>query len=74
MIGDQIQVSITIANLGSGVARDVIMFETLPAELRHPAGADLEFAVGDLAPKESRKINLAWIIASGKFYGRISID
>ena len=63
MLGDQIQVSITIANLGSGVARDVIMFETLPAELRHPAGADLEFAVGDLAPKESRKINLTMTAA-----------
>ena len=63
MIGDQIQVSITVANLGSGVARDVVLFETLPAELRHPAGADLEFAVGDLAPKESRKINLSMTAA-----------
>ncbi|MEC8337538.1 MAG: hypothetical protein VXZ84_05300 [Planctomycetota bacterium] len=63
MIGDQIQVDITVANLGSGIARDVVLFETLPGELRHPAGADLEFAVGDLAPKESRKINLVMTAA-----------
>ena len=63
MIGDQIQVSITVANLGSGIARDVVLFETLPAELRHPAGGDLEFSVGDLAPKESRKINLSMTAA-----------
>jgi len=63
MIGDQIEVGITVANLGTGIARDVVLFETLPAELRHPAGADLEFAVGDLAPKESRKINLTMTAA-----------
>lgn len=63
MIGDQINLAITIANLGTGVAKDVVLFESLPAELRHPAGADLEFAVGDLAPKESRKINLTMTAA-----------
>lgn len=63
MVGDQIKVSITVSNLGSGIARDVVLFENLPAELRHPAGADLEFAVGDLAPKESRKIDLTMTAA-----------
>jgi len=63
MIGDQINLAITVANLGTGVAKDVVLFESIPAELRHPAGADLEFAVGDLAPKESRKINLTMTAA-----------
>ena len=58
MIGDQISVEITIANLGTGVARDIVIFDSLPPEIRHPAGSDLEFAVGDLKPKETRKIEL----------------
>ncbi len=59
MIGDQISVGITISNLGTGIARDIVLFDTLPPEIRHPAGSDLEFAVGDLNPKETRKIELA---------------
>ncbi len=58
MIGDQISVGITISNLGTGVARDIVLFDSLPPEIRHPAGSDLEFAVGDLKPKETRKIEL----------------
>jgi len=63
MIGDQIAVTITISNLGTGVARDIVLFDSLPAEVRHPAGTDLEFAVGDLAPKETRKIELTMTAA-----------
>lgn len=58
MIGDQLTLSIVISNPGTGVASNVVLLERIPAGLQHPAGAELEYKVGDLKPGESRKLDL----------------
>lgn len=58
MIGDQITLSITIANTGTGVATGVVLEERIPPGLQHPAGNELEYEVGELKPGESRKLEL----------------
>jgi len=58
LIGEDLQLIITVSNPGSGVATGVILEEHIPAGLRHAAGTDLEYEVGDLPPGESRKLEL----------------
>ncbi len=58
LIGEQAVLSITISNPGSGAATGVIVEERIPPGLKHPAGAELEYQVGDLKPGESRKLDL----------------
>ncbi len=58
LIGDQVTLSIVVSNPGTGVATGVVLEERIPAGLRHPAGAELEYTVGDLKPGESRKLEL----------------
>jgi uncharacterized repeat protein (TIGR01451 family) len=58
LIGDQVMLSITISNPGTGVATGVVLEERIPPGLQHPAGAELEYQVGDLKPGESRKLDL----------------
>lgn len=61
LIGEEIAFGITISNPGSGVATGVILEERIPDGLQHPAGAELEYAVGDLKPGESRKLDLKMV-------------
>lgn len=56
--GEEVTLSIEVSNPGSGVATGVVLEEHIPAGLRHPAGPDLEYNVGDLPPGESRKLQL----------------
>jgi len=58
MIEGQMTLSITVSNPGSGVATHVVLEEHVPPCLQHPAGAELEYEVGDLAPNESKSIEL----------------
>jgi uncharacterized repeat protein (TIGR01451 family) len=58
LIGEQATLAITISNPGTGVATGIVLEEHIPDSLRHPAGSELEYAVGDLKPGESRKLNL----------------
>jgi len=58
LIGEQLTLKIEISNPGSGAATGVVLAEHVPAGLRHPAGADLEYDVGTLKPGESRKLEL----------------
>ena len=58
LIGEEVSFTITISNPGSGVATGVILEERIPEGLQHPAGLELEYAVGDLKPGESRKLDL----------------
>jgi uncharacterized repeat protein (TIGR01451 family) len=58
MIGEQVTLSIVISNPGTGIATGVVLQEKIPAGLQHPAGAELEYQVGDLKPGESRKLEL----------------
>ncbi len=57
-IGEEVKLTITVSNPGSGVARGVIIQEQVPAGLQHPAGAELEYEIGDLAPNQSRTLEL----------------
>ncbi len=58
LIGEEVALSITVSNPGSGVATNVVLDEQIPTGLQHPAGADLEYRVGDLPPGESRTLKL----------------
>lgn len=58
MIGEEIPVSITLSNPGSGAATGVMLMEDIPAGMKHPAGPSLEFEVGTLAPGETRTLDL----------------
>ncbi len=61
LIGEEVVLSITISNPGSGVASGVVIEERVPAGLQHPAGAELEYDVGELKPNESRQIDLRMV-------------
>jgi len=43
------------------VATGVVLDERIPPGLQHPAGAELEYEVGDLKPGESRRLDLALV-------------
>lgn len=58
MIGDEALLTITVSNPGSGEATGVILEADIPANLKHPAGTELEFEVGTLRPNESRRLEL----------------
>ena len=57
-IGEEVKLSITVSNPGSGVAKGVVIKEQVPAGLQHPAGTELEYEIGDLAPQQSRTLEL----------------
>jgi len=63
LIGEEVALSITISNPGSGMATGVVLTEHVPPGLRHEAGTELEYEVGNLAPKESRQLNLILVAA-----------
>jgi uncharacterized repeat protein (TIGR01451 family) len=58
LIGEQVMLTITVSNPGTGVAMGVVLQEHIPPGLQHPAGSDLEYPVGNLKPGESRKLEL----------------
>ncbi len=58
MIGDHVTLTVRVTNVGSGVASRVLLYDPLPVELKHPAGREVEFDVGELQPNESREIEL----------------
>jgi uncharacterized repeat protein (TIGR01451 family) len=58
LIGEKINMTITVTNPGSGVATGVVIEEHLPAGLQHPAGSELEYNIGALKPGESKTLPL----------------
>lgn len=58
LAGDDAVLTFTVSNPGSGTATGVTLIERIPAGLKHPAGAELEYNVGDLKPGESRQLQL----------------
>ncbi|HLA84435.1 MAG TPA: hypothetical protein VJL29_06550, partial [Thermoguttaceae bacterium] len=58
LIEGEMALSITISNPGTGVASKVVLEGHIPACLQHPAGTELEYEVGDLAPNESKTLEL----------------
>jgi len=57
-IGGDLQLSVRVANPGSGIATGVVLEGFLPENVSHRAGRELEFDVGQLKPGESRTIDL----------------
>ena len=49
---------ITVSNPGTGIATGVVLEERIPQGMQHPAGAELEYEIGDLKPGESKKLDL----------------
>jgi uncharacterized repeat protein (TIGR01451 family) len=58
LVGEPVLLSVTVTNPGSGVATGVVIEERIPAGLQHPAGSELEYDIGELKPKESKKVQL----------------
>ena len=58
LIGEEVKLAIHLVNSGSGAAKDVILYNALPPQLKHDAGGELEYEVGTLAPGESRDVQL----------------
>lgn len=58
LIGEDLTLSITVSNPGSGIAQKVVLEERVPPGLRHPAGPELEYEIGDLKPNETRQLEL----------------
>ena len=67
MIGENVALSIRVSNTGTGMAAGVVLHQKLPPQLQHTAGAELEFDVGDLKPREARQVDLTLTaVAAGK--------
>ena len=61
LIGEQATIGIVISNPGTGVATNVVLYEQVPEGMYHPAGNELEYAVGQLRPGDQRRIELTLI-------------
>ncbi|MBW3539240.1 MAG: DUF11 domain-containing protein [Planctomycetes bacterium] len=57
-LGRPVRFHFKLSNAGSGTASNVYLRSLIPRELRHPAGNDLEYKVGDLPAGQSREIDL----------------
>jgi uncharacterized repeat protein (TIGR01451 family) len=58
LVGEPVNLAITVSNPGTGVATGVVLEERVPPGLQHAAGTELEYEIGVLKPKESRKLQL----------------
>lgn len=58
LLGEEVILSITVSNPGTGVAENVVIEEHVPAGLQHVAGTELENEIGTLRPGESRQLEL----------------
>ena len=58
LIGEEVGLSITLSNPGTGIAQKVVLEERVPPGLQHAAGPELEYEVGELKPGESRQLEL----------------
>lgn len=58
MIDEEALLEIEISNTGTGAATGVVVAENVPANLSHPAGPQLEYEIGTLAPGEKRQLQL----------------
>ncbi len=58
LIGEDATLSIKVSNPGTGVATNIVLSESIPEQLLHPAGPELEYEIGALKPGESRQLDL----------------
>ncbi len=57
-LGEKLKLVYKLRNTGKADAANVVLRNIVPEGLRHPAGADLEYAIGTLAAEDSRDITL----------------
>ena len=57
-IGEQVTIRIDVSNPGTGTATGVVLEEFVPNGMKHPAGTELEYEVGDLRPGETKQLAL----------------
>ncbi len=62
-VGDEVQLTYTIRNRGSGDAANVVLRSVLPPGLKHPEGGDLEYEIENLRSGEKEDIDLTVIAA-----------
>lgn len=73
-VSEPFTLTVTIRNTGNGPARDMALQAALPAGLIHPAGADLENAIGTLDAGRTHTVALALIpTRTGDIGGRIRV-
>jgi uncharacterized repeat protein (TIGR01451 family) len=58
LVGERVTLSIKLSNTGTGTATGIVISESIPEQLTHPAGAELEYEIGDLEPGQSRQLDL----------------
>jgi uncharacterized repeat protein (TIGR01451 family) len=65
LITSSVPYSITVKNVGSAVARDVVVTDKVPAGMTHSSGnSELSFPVGDLQPGQSKDIAVSLVAAT----------
>ncbi len=57
--GEQFSLRIKLSNPGTGAANGIMITESVPQGLTHPAGRELEFELGTLKPGETRELDLS---------------
>ena len=66
-LGDKLHLVFKVRNTGGADAENVVVRNLIPDGLRHPAGNDLEYAIGTLAAQETREIKLDLVaVKNGK--------
>ncbi len=58
MIGEQVTLTMKITNTGTGAATNVVLGESIPEQFTHPAGKELELALGTLKPGQTQTVEL----------------
>lgn len=58
LIGESLNMTITVTNPGTGAATGVVIEEDVPPGLTHVAGTELEYEIGTLRPGESKRLEL----------------
>lgn len=71
-VGDMVELEIVVNNTGDTALTDVRIFVEVPAELKHRQGAEVEYEVGSLPRRGSRKATLRLLAdAPGKATCRV---
>lgn len=63
LIGQPAECELVVTNEGTGAATAVAIEADLPAQFRHPAGAQLEYEIGALQPGETKTLPLTLVAA-----------
>jgi uncharacterized repeat protein (TIGR01451 family) len=76
LLGSTVTYTILVRNTGDGIARNVVVRDTLPAELRHADGApELTFQLGEFGPGEEKSIAVPLqAVAAGRPCNRAQVE